>query len=251
MSSADNQSNLRPKSIYNILVVVEARVGKGSLINLVLGSTKAKTGNGVGGLSERHLMGGRKTILRSRLIAQGEQGAAFTSWYFACVGLPGSRRVSSRCIKPSSDLTLDNKSIRVFETSGLEESRMDVSGYLAAIEKAYRLILSLSKAGGVHLLLFCTRRDGMTAAEQSNYWLFCEFVCNKKVPVALVVTGLERETVMEDWWRRNESNARGTAFTTEVRDIGKDDSGAPGELRSPGQCLLYGHSQLVRRGEED
>ncbi|KIJ07949.1 hypothetical protein PAXINDRAFT_89580, partial [Paxillus involutus ATCC 200175] len=105
------------------------------------------------------------------------------------------------------NISLRNQNIRIFDTVGLEEPQMGVNGYLAAIEKAYQLIISLSEAGGVHLLLFCMRGDRITATKQSNYRLFCEFLCNRKVPVALIVTGLERETVMEDWWSRNESNA--------------------------------------------
>ncbi|KAF8836416.1 hypothetical protein BDN67DRAFT_911232, partial [Paxillus ammoniavirescens] len=140
------------------------------------------------------------------------------------------------------DITLDNHNIRIFDTVGLEEPQMGVNGYLAAIEKAYELILSLSKAGGVHLLLFCMRGGRITATVQSNYRLFCEFLCNKKVPVALVFTGLERETVMEDWWRRNESNIKkygihsmGHACITAVQDD------------TPGQAEKYATSQNTIR----
>ncbi|KIJ08052.1 hypothetical protein PAXINDRAFT_89446, partial [Paxillus involutus ATCC 200175] len=131
------------------------------------------------------------------------------------------------CIMASTayDIILDNQNIRIFDTVGLEEPQMGVNGYLAAIEKAYELILSLSEAGGVHLLLFCMRGGKITPTVQSNYRLFCEFLCNSKVPVALVCTDLERGTVMEDWWKRNESNIKsngihsvGHACITAVRD---------------------------------
>ncbi|KAF9230626.1 P-loop containing nucleoside triphosphate hydrolase protein, partial [Melanogaster broomeanus] len=100
-------------------------------------------------------------------------------------------------------VVLSDRKICIFDTVGLEEPQMGVNGYLAAIEKAYRLIQSLGKAGGVHLLLFCMRGGRITATAQSNYRLFCEFLCNKQVPIALVFTGLEKEERMEDWWERN------------------------------------------------
>ncbi|KIJ07948.1 hypothetical protein PAXINDRAFT_139574 [Paxillus involutus ATCC 200175] len=140
------------------------------------------------------------------------------------------------------NISLRNQNIRIFDTVGLEEPQMGVNGYLAAIEKAYQLIISLSEAGGVHLLLFCMRGDRITATKQSNYRLFCEFLCNRKVPVALIVTGLERETVMEDWWSRNESNAiryglhnAGHACITAVRDD------------TPGQAEKYATSEKTIR----
>ncbi|KIJ10289.1 hypothetical protein PAXINDRAFT_34755, partial [Paxillus involutus ATCC 200175] len=123
------------------------------------------------------------------------------------------------------DLTLDNKSIQIFETVGLEEPQMSINDYLAAIEKAHQLISSLNEAGGVHLLLFCMRRGRITATVQTNYQLCCEFLCRKQVPVALVLTGLEREARMEDWWERNGSTVEkygiqsiGHVCITAVRD---------------------------------
>ncbi|KIM54992.1 hypothetical protein SCLCIDRAFT_1221509 [Scleroderma citrinum Foug A] len=55
------------------------------------------------------------------------------------------------------------------------------------------------------LLLFCICGNRITAATQSNYRLFYEVLCDKKVPIAFVITHLERERRMEDWWERNEA----------------------------------------------
>lgn len=38
---------------------------------------------------------------------------------------------------------------------------------------------------------------------QSNYGLFYEVLCRSLVPIALVITHLEREADMEKWWQRN------------------------------------------------
>ncbi|KIK80762.1 hypothetical protein PAXRUDRAFT_15612 [Paxillus rubicundulus Ve08.2h10] len=91
----------------------------------------------------------------------------------------------------------------IWDTIGLEEPREGVNGYLPAIHKAYNLIQELLAQGGVDLLLFCMRGNRVTATTQSNYRLFYEGLCGSKVPIALVITHLERESVMEDWWTRN------------------------------------------------
>ncbi|KAF8556075.1 hypothetical protein OG21DRAFT_1409788, partial [Imleria badia] len=103
------------------------------------------------------------------------------------------------------DIPIDNTNFCVFETVGLEEPEIRGDGYLAALEKAYEFVHKLGAAGGVHLLLFCMRATRLTATTQSNYRLFTEVVVPTKVPIALVVTGLEREVEMEDWWTKNKT----------------------------------------------
>ncbi|KAG1851675.1 P-loop containing nucleoside triphosphate hydrolase protein [Suillus subluteus] len=92
---------------------------------------------------------------------------------------------------------------KVFDTVGLDEPRLQTQDYLTAISNAYGLINTLKERGGVDLLLFCIRGGRVTATMQSNYRLFFEFLCEEKVPLALVVTNLEREARMEDWYTRN------------------------------------------------
>ena len=103
-------------------------------------------------------------------------------------------------------ISFDNMNFTIFDTIGLEQPQIGANGYLKTMEKAYELINELSAAGGVHLLLFCMRGGRMTATTQSNYKLFCECLCNTKVPIALVFTGLEGEAEMEDWWTRNKTH---------------------------------------------
>jgi GTP-binding protein EngB required for normal cell division len=137
---------------------------------------------------------------------------------------------------------LGQKNIRIFDTVGLEDPQMGFNAYFAAIEKAYQLILSLSEASGVHLLLFCRRGGRVTATDQSNYRMFREFLCNNKVPVALVLTGLEREVRMENWWERNESNVEKYG----IRSIGHACiTAARGD--TPGQAEKYAISQKTIR----
>ena len=128
------------------------------------------------------------------------------------------------------DIPFDGMSFAIFDTIDLEEPQMGIDGYLNVIEQAYELIVKLDAAGGIHLLVFCVRGGRMTAATQSNYQLFCECLCNTKVPIALVFTGLEREVEMEDWWTRNKTHiehygikSHGHACITAVQDEAPGD----------------------------
>ncbi|KAG1878181.1 hypothetical protein F4604DRAFT_1580084, partial [Suillus subluteus] len=96
-------------------------------------------------------------------------------------------------------------SYKVFDTVELEEPQLGIKEYLESVENAYILIKELDKRGGIDLLIFCVHAGRVTATMQSNYRLFHEFLCEKKVPIVLAVTNLEREKRMEDWWERNQS----------------------------------------------
>ena len=94
--------------------------------------------------------------------------------------------------------------LRVFDTVGLEESEIDVKPFIGALEKVQKLITSLRNAGGVDLILFCVRAGRFTAAMERDYHLVSEVLCNSRVPLALVITHLENEEVMENWWDGNQ-----------------------------------------------
>ncbi|KIK42914.1 hypothetical protein CY34DRAFT_82765 [Suillus luteus UH-Slu-Lm8-n1] len=101
------------------------------------------------------------------------------------------------------DIDFNNNSYTVFDTVGLEEPQLGIKEYLESVENAYYLIKELDSQGGIDLLLFCVRAGRVTATLQSNYRLFHEFFCEKKVPIVLAITNLEKEQRMEDWWDRN------------------------------------------------
>ncbi|KAG2134459.1 P-loop containing nucleoside triphosphate hydrolase protein [Suillus clintonianus] len=100
------------------------------------------------------------------------------------------------------NIEFNGESFKVFNTFGLEEPQLGIKEYLESVENAYRLIKELDSQGGIDLLLFCIRAGRMTTTIQSNYRLFHEFLCEKKVPIVLAITNLEREQRMEDWWDR-------------------------------------------------
>lgn len=102
-------------------------------------------------------------------------------------------------------ITFDGCDYKVFDTAGLEDPDFGMKEYLETIVNAHDLITKLNNEGGIDLLLFCMRAGRVTATIQEHYRLFYEWLCEKKVPIVLVLTGLEREHgSMEDWWTRNE-----------------------------------------------
>jgi GTP-binding protein EngB required for normal cell division len=148
----------------------------------------------------------RKT---KNIVLFGEAGAGKSSVVNLMAGKdvaytsPGMRR----CTLQWQDYTIDfgGESYKVFDTIGIEESGLEMEEYLVAVANAYRFIKTLDAEGGVDLLLFCIRAGRFTAALQSNYRFFYEFLCEKKVPIVLAITNLEREQKMEDWWDREHS----------------------------------------------
>jgi predicted GTPase len=113
----------------------------------------------------------------------------------------------------SYSVEFDGDSYNVFDTVGLEESQLGIPQYLDAIENAYSLIQKLESQGGIDLLLFCMRAGRLTATLQSNYRLFNEFLCEKKVPVVIAITYLENEPEeMDAWWKRNKDTFRHQEF---------------------------------------
>ncbi|KAG6331550.1 hypothetical protein ID866_7542 [Astraeus odoratus] len=102
------------------------------------------------------------------------------------------------------EFAVGSHSFRIWDTVGFDEPDISSQGFIPAIGKAYQLIREVTGAGGINLLLFCMRGSRVTVTTQSNYRLFYEVLCDKKVPIGLVITHLEHEDDMEDFWRKNE-----------------------------------------------
>jgi tRNA U34 5-carboxymethylaminomethyl modifying GTPase MnmE/TrmE len=103
-------------------------------------------------------------------------------------------------------MTFGGYNYKVFDTVGLEEPQLGIKEYLNVIVNARSLITKLDNEGGIDLLLFCVRAGRLSATLQNNYRLFYEWLCEKKVPIVIVITGLEREKEMEGWWTRYEGS---------------------------------------------
>ena len=72
-----------------------------------------------------------------------------------------------------------------------------------AVMNATQLIRSLSREGGIDLIVFIKTCDRLTPSELNCYRLFDKVLCGGKVPTALVVTHLEFHNPMERWWKMN------------------------------------------------
>ncbi|KAF8124528.1 hypothetical protein EV363DRAFT_1148519, partial [Boletus edulis] len=91
--------------------------------------------------------------------------------------------------------------LRLIDT--VEEPELDVNTLTGAIEKTQKLVASLNETGDIDLLLFCVKAGRFTDSMQQSYHLFSKILCEGRVPLALVITHLEDEDVMESYWEIN------------------------------------------------
>ncbi|KAI9573358.1 hypothetical protein HD554DRAFT_861763 [Boletus coccyginus] len=104
------------------------------------------------------------------------------------------------------DATLQSKNIRIFYVIGPRDPYLDLQVYHTAIRNMYELVQRAKDAGGIHLVLLCMVGSKVTAAVENNYRLFHDYICDGKVPMMLIVTGLGRMKRMEDWWDKHKSD---------------------------------------------
>ena len=146
------------------------------------------------------------TRKRKNILIFGETGTGKSSIVNLMAGeevaitSPGMQRCTMQWQEHT--ISFDGESYKVFDTIGLEESHLGSTEYIESVYNAYKFIKKLDAEGGIDLLLCCFRAGRLTAAFESNYRLFHEFLCEKKVPIVLAITNLEREDKMEDWWGR-------------------------------------------------
>ena len=89
----------------------------------------------------------------------------------------------------------------VWDTLGFNGTQIGHNGM--AIENAVHLIRDLRKQGGVDLLVFCKSNGRLSPSELNNFRLFQEFLCEGQIPVAFIITHIERYNSMEKWWDAN------------------------------------------------
>jgi predicted GTPase len=148
-------------------------------------------------------------------IVFGEMGVGKSSLINLVAGktLAKSSAGLKSCTLESTEYTIVSSepqlNIKLFDTVGLNNTTMNDKSYLDALVKAHKLVTSLQNQGGVHGLLFCIKGGNrILDSTQQNYRLFHEFLCQKKVPLALVITNLENEENMDDWWTNNQRDIK-------------------------------------------
>jgi len=120
--------------------------------------------------------------------------------------------------------TMEQLTFNVFDTVGLNEGKAGTMTPRDAIERLYNLISRLDD--GISLLVFVVRASRVTYATQQIYRMFHDIICNKEVPMVIVLTGLELEPDMDGWFRRNRETFdksgmmfQGSACITAVRGM--------------------------------
>ena len=118
------------------------------------------------------------------------------------------------CTLDSTAYEFDDQ-FRIHDTAGLTEGEGGRVPSKVAILRLCKLIYGMSE--GVSLLVFCIRAPRIVDSVKHNWTLFYDIICRKKVPVLLVVTGLEEEGDMDAWCRRPDNvdafNRYGIHFT--------------------------------------
>lgn len=95
---------------------------------------------------------------------------------------------------------IDGVQVCLHDTVGLNEGQSGTVAARDAIIALYKLLDGLED--GVSLLVYCMRgRIKSTTAK--NYRLFYDGLCQRQVPIVLVMTGLELEVPMDSWWTTN------------------------------------------------
>jgi predicted GTPase len=87
--------------------------------------------------------------------------------------------------------TIANVNYNVYDTVGLNEGAGGSTNATNAIRQLYNLLKDL--IDGINLLVFVVRAPHITAKTQENYDMFFKHVCSQKVPIIIVITGLENE----------------------------------------------------------
>ena len=90
---------------------------------------------------------------------------------------------------------------RIFDTAGLDEGDEGRVPSWKAVQGLYTLIRQLD---GLSLLVFCIR-GRLKQNTRANWILFNKVICGEAVPAIVVVTGLENEDNLDDWWSREEN----------------------------------------------
>lgn len=87
----------------------------------------------------------------------------------------------------------------IWDTPGLNEGE---EGNVPT-QEVFKQLNNLITRSRINLIVYCLRGSRLTGITQVNYDLFHGIMCEGMVPIVLVVTGLELENDMDQWWNRN------------------------------------------------
>ncbi|OJA18652.1 hypothetical protein AZE42_11681 [Rhizopogon vesiculosus] len=168
------------------------------------------------------------------VIVFGESGVGKSSIINMLMGEPvaavSNQAVGCTYASNKFRATIAGKEVMLYDTAGLNEAEAGTVSPEQAIRNLRSLVKDLKT---VNLLVYCIRGTRFRKIVADNYKIFCNTICggDRKVPVVLVITGLENEETIDDWWKDNEADFdemkfHGHACITAIRGRAlKDDSG--------------------------
>ncbi|KAH7925922.1 hypothetical protein BV22DRAFT_1033417 [Leucogyrophana mollusca] len=105
--------------------------------------------------------------------------------------------------------TIEGETFNLWDTVGLDEGTFGTVPAAMAEGQLKTFLCRLTAANGIDLVVYCVRGTRARKALLHNYRILCSIINRRRVPVVLVVTGLENyEGKMEDWWARNEQELK-------------------------------------------
>jgi tRNA U34 5-carboxymethylaminomethyl modifying GTPase MnmE/TrmE len=201
-----------------------------------------------------HLLMMIGSMLVKNIVIFGQTGAGKSSVVNLMAGKeqavtsPDMQRCTTHWAEYS--IACDGYNYKVFDTVGLQEQqKKPCEEHPDAIEDTRSLITKLDNEGGIDLLLFCMRGLKSIPTIKSNYRRFYTELLSgekKRIPIVLVVTGLEGEQNMEDWWTRNEDTLKpivvdGHVCITAAKNL---DQGLYKQSRKLISKLVKEHTQI-------
>ncbi|KAG1889139.1 P-loop containing nucleoside triphosphate hydrolase protein [Suillus subluteus] len=115
-------------------------------------------------------------------------------------------------------VTISGQRFVLFDTVGLGEGPAgtvpDAEAKRQLKSLLRHLMSSRSPSDGIDLLVYCVSSKMTTLpAIIRAYETFYSRVCRKKVPIVIVMTGLENKPDMESWWDTNKGKFKSMHFT--------------------------------------
>ncbi|KXN85170.1 hypothetical protein AN958_11592, partial [Leucoagaricus sp. SymC.cos] len=150
------------------------------------------------------------------IVIFGETGVGKSSLINMLAGdstaIIGNRAVGCTFESRPYPVPIDGAQYTFWDTAGLNEGDAGTVPATTALSHLRDLVERLQD--GLSLLVYCIRGARYRDILKVNYDIFTEIICQGEIPVVVVVTGLEHEERMDDWWIANESEftSRGMKF---------------------------------------
>ncbi|KAF8981497.1 hypothetical protein BDQ17DRAFT_1549485 [Cyathus striatus] len=142
------------------------------------------------------------------IIVFGETGAGKSSVINMLPGDSGEARAEvadhARGVTKEARMylkTIRRKKFNVWDTPGLNEGNSGTVNSTRAVEILLDLVSS--SCTGINMLVMVMRAPRITDFLPKAYRLLHSTICQKSVPIAIVVTGLDNNNERKEWWDNN------------------------------------------------